>query len=136
MNLKDLAAWPLDWLQQFLQVFRKSGPVHVHRRLASSKGLVLPRPPASPEGSASQSPATLDEISLALNELTIFMRRWFTSDFPHEVSVFIPHAEVRIRKGRGTEETDITLESITVVHSPRFPPNSSSRKDGERGSIS
>lgn len=136
VNLKDLAARTLDWLQQFTQIFRKNSPIHVHRRLIQLKGLAPPRNSASPEGRAPQAPATLDEVSLALNELTIFMRRWFTSDLPHEVSVLIPRAEVHIRKGRGTEETDITLESITVVHSPRFPPKSSSHKDGERGSIS
>ncbi|HHY47256.1 MAG TPA: hypothetical protein GX506_08180 [Firmicutes bacterium] len=75
-------------------------------------------------------PTTLDEIGVSLSELNLILRRWFTSDLPHEVSVVIPHAEVRIRKGRGTQETEIVLESITVIHSPRFPPKSGFRKDG------
>ncbi|HHV63152.1 MAG TPA: hypothetical protein GXX51_11010 [Firmicutes bacterium] len=68
------------------------------------------------------APSNMDEISVHLNGLEIFMQRWYTYDVPHEVSVFIPKAEVRTRRNRGTEETEIILNSITVVHAPRFPP--------------
>lgn len=69
-------------------------------------------------------PVTLDEVDVALGELNMSMRRWFTSNLPHEVSVFIPHAEVRIRKSRGVQETEMVLESVTIVHSPRLPAKS------------
>ena len=75
----------------------------------------------APGSEGSRRPVTLDEIGVSLGELDMSMRRWFTSDLPHEVSVFIPHAEVRIRKSRGFQETEMVLESITVVHSPRLP---------------
>ncbi|MCR4403309.1 MAG: hypothetical protein NUW12_11155 [Firmicutes bacterium] len=66
-------------------------------------------------------PVTLDEASVVLGELGMSMRRWFTSSLPHEFSVFIPRAEVRIRRNRGVQETELVLESITIVHAPRPP---------------
>lgn len=102
-------------------------PVHVTRR----QGPVVGRPlgtDGTPEAAHLKpgrerlcGPVTLDEVGVALGELNMSMRRWFTSSLPHEVSVFIPHAEVRIRKSRGVQETELVLESITIVHSPRLP---------------
>ncbi|MGE5585994.1 MAG: hypothetical protein ACM309_10780 [Bacillota bacterium] len=104
-----------------------SGPVRVTRR----QGPVAGRPLGSdgtPEAAYLKpgkevlcGPVTLDEIGVALGELNMSMRRWFTSDLPHEVSVFIPRAELRIRKSRGVQETEMVLESVTIVHSPRPP---------------
>jgi len=96
-------------------------PVQISGRVVSSaapSASVLPPPEKEPRF----TPVTLDEVCVSLGALNMSMRRWFTSVFPHEVSVFVPHAELRIRKGRGVQETEITLDSITIVHAPRHPP--------------
>nr|WP_245526690.1 hypothetical protein [Acetohalobium arabaticum] len=51
------------------------------------------------------------------------MERCFAYDKPHEVSVFVPRAELRKKMddGEKTEEIEILLNSITVVHSPQRP---------------
>ncbi|WP_420832961.1 hypothetical protein [Sporohalobacter salinus] len=66
-----------------------------------------------------------DEIQLDLDGLEITMERCFAYDKPHEVSVFVPRAELRkkIDDGEKTEEIEILLNSITVVHSPQRPSN-------------
>ena len=66
-----------------------------------------------------------DEIHLNLDGLEIDMERCFAYDKPHEVSVFVPRAELRttIKKGDEVKETEILLNSITVVHSPYRPSN-------------
>ena len=133
-RLKDLAVAPLCWMRNCWTRTRRGVDdirpvVKIVRGARPRKD--SPGNPGAESGAGSRSyPTTLDEVGISLSELTLFMRRWFTSDLPHEVSVVIPHAEVRIRKGRGTQETEIVLESITVVHSPRFPPKSGFRADG------
>lgn len=64
-----------------------------------------------------------DEIHLKLDGLEIFLERCFAYDKPHEVSIFIPRAELRkkITKGDQIEEIEVLLNSITVVHSPQRP---------------
>ncbi|ACL69168.1 hypothetical protein [Halothermothrix orenii] len=64
-----------------------------------------------------------DKIHLNLDGLSIYMERCFEYDKPHEVSVFVPRAELRKRITRGdeVEEIEILLNSITVVHSPQRP---------------
>ncbi|MGE5592399.1 MAG: hypothetical protein ACM3X3_01790 [Betaproteobacteria bacterium] len=102
-------------------------PVHVTRRQGPVVGRSLGSD-GTPEAAHLKpgrerlcGPVTLDEVGVGLGELNMSMRRWFTSDLPHEVSVYIPRAEVRIRKSRGVQETEMVLESITIVHSPRLP---------------
>lgn len=53
------------------------------------------------------------------------MERCFAYDRPHEVSVFVPRAELRktIKEGEREEEIEILLNSITVVSSPQRPSN-------------
>ncbi|MGE5588183.1 MAG: hypothetical protein ACM3ZO_08205 [Clostridia bacterium] len=63
-------------------------------------------------------PVTLDDIRVALGPFDMSMRRWFTSVVPHEASIFIPHAELRMRRSRGLEEAELILDSITIVHAP------------------
>lgn len=64
-----------------------------------------------------------DEIHLDLDGLEIDMERCFAYDKPHEVSVFVPRAELRkkVKKGEEVEEVEILLNSITIVHSPQRP---------------
>ncbi|MGM0472234.1 MAG: hypothetical protein ACQEQI_08145 [Bacillota bacterium] len=66
-----------------------------------------------------------DEIHLNLDGLEITMERCFAYDKPHEVSVFVPRAELRkkYQKDEEVEEIEILLNSITVVHSPQRPSN-------------
>lgn len=62
-----------------------------------------------------------DEIYLSLDGLEIVVNRSFAYDKPHEVSVFVPRAELRktIQNGDRIEEVEVLLNSITVVHSPQ-----------------
>jgi len=64
-----------------------------------------------------------DEIMLNLDGLEIYLERCFAYDMPHEVSIFVPRAELRktVQTGDHTEEIEILLNSITVVHSPQRP---------------
>ncbi|MBM7558046.1 hypothetical protein [Halanaerobacter jeridensis] len=64
-----------------------------------------------------------DEIYLDLDGLEIMVNRCFSYDKPHEVSVFVPRAELRkkIKNGEQLEEIEILLNSITIVHSPQRP---------------
>lgn len=66
-----------------------------------------------------------DEIYLNLDGLEIKLERCFSYDKPHEVSIFVPRAELRktVKKGDEVEELEILLNSITVVHSPQRPSN-------------
>lgn len=107
-------------------------PVQVSRRTVSSKVPPVAGLP-QPEKGVRYQPVTLDEVCISLSELDMSMRRWFTSDLPHEVSVFVPHAEVRIRKSRGVQETELVLESITIVHTPRYPPERPGRAAEDSG---
>ena len=71
-----------------------------------------------------------DEIYLNLDGLEIAMNRYFAYDQPHEVSVFVPRAELRkkIEENGKTEEIEILLNSITVVHSPQRPSNNQRKR--------
>ncbi len=64
-----------------------------------------------------------DMIHLTLDGLDIEVKRYFSYDKPHEVSVFVPRAELRkkIQDGDKIKEIEIILNSITVVHSPQRP---------------
>lgn len=66
-----------------------------------------------------------DEIYLNLDGLEIRVDRCFAYDKPHEVSVFVPRAELRktTKNGEELEEIEILLNSITIVHSPQRPSN-------------
>ena len=64
-----------------------------------------------------------DQIHLDLDGLEIDLERCFNYDRPHEVSIFVPRAELRtkIEEADKVKETEILLNSITVVHSPYRP---------------
>ncbi|MFO7819683.1 MAG: hypothetical protein R6V17_05535, partial [Halanaerobacter sp.] len=66
-----------------------------------------------------------DEIYLNLDGLEIMVKRSFAYDKPHEVSVFVPRAEMRkkVKEGEKEEEIEVLLNSITIVHSPQRPSN-------------
>lgn len=66
-----------------------------------------------------------DEVELHVDNAVIRVIRRLTYDLPHEVSAFIPRAEIRRRRyenGRLAWEEEIILNSLTVVHSPQRPP--------------
>lgn len=69
-----------------------------------------------------------DVIHLTLDGLDIFLERCFSYDTPHEVSIFVPRAELRkkVKEGEVEEEIEILLNSITVVHSPQRPSHEES----------
>jgi hypothetical protein len=77
-----------------------------------------------------------DEIHLELDGLEIDLERCFAYDKPHEVSVFVPRAELRkiVEKNGTREETEILLNSITVVHSPQRPSERQTVPDQDKNS--
>ena len=58
-----------------------------------------------------------DTISLALPGVAITLSRRLNINIPHEVSIIIPRAEIRM----GDQETELIYSSITIVHAPRHP---------------
>ncbi|MBC7325101.1 MAG: hypothetical protein H5T99_07290 [Moorella sp. (in: Bacteria)] len=69
--------------------------------------------------------ANTDEVELHVDNAVIRLIRRLTYDLPHEVSAFIPRAEIRRRRyenGQLAWEEEIILNSLTVVHSPQRPP--------------
>ncbi|MFZ5596269.1 MAG: hypothetical protein ACOY31_04570 [Bacillota bacterium] len=54
---------------------------------------------------------------LSLPMLSISLTRKIGIDVPHEVSVFVPRAEIRFKE----QETEFIYNSITIVHAPRHP---------------
>ena len=81
-----------------------------------------------------------DEIELSLAGLNIIMKRETNPDTPHEVSVYVPRAEIRKNCHHGTAcppegcpdcTVEILLNSITIVHSPRHPLAGESQKPPE-----
>lgn len=66
-----------------------------------------------------------DEVELHVDNAVIRVIRRLSYDLPHEVSAFIPRAEIRRRRyenGQLAWEEEIILNSLTVVHSPLRPP--------------
>lgn len=88
-----------------------------------------------------KSPRVLhDKVELSLAGLKITMKRETNPDTPHEVSVFVPRAEIRKTCPHGTAcppegcpdcTVEILLNSITIVHSPRHPLAGESPKPPE-----
>ncbi len=62
-----------------------------------------------------------DKVTVSLYGLTITLERKIDLSVPHEVTVVIPRAEYRRKIKDGSEETEVILNSITVVHAPRHP---------------
>jgi hypothetical protein len=58
-----------------------------------------------------------DVVEVNLPGLTISLKRKQTLEIPHEVSVIIPRAEIRLKE----HEMELIYSSITVVHAPRHP---------------
>lgn len=90
---------------------------YVRRR---EKGAVVPS--GVRFGDVQISNVNIDEVGIQLFGADVFVRRWFTSDVPHEVSAFIPRAEIEVKQGFLRKIIKMTLNSITIVHAPRFPP--------------
>ena len=69
-------------------------------------------------------PLNTDEVELHVDSAVIRVIRRLTYDLPHEVSAFIPRAEIRRRRyenGQLAWEEEVILNSLTVVHSPQRP---------------
>ncbi|MDN5331700.1 MAG: hypothetical protein PWP45_925 [Tepidanaerobacteraceae bacterium] len=71
-----------------------------------------------------KKPLQSDEVELSLPGLTIRMKRKLNIKDPHEVTVVVPRAEFRKKLDKNSDavEYEIILNSITVVHAPRHPP--------------
>ncbi|WP_258360826.1 hypothetical protein [Moorella sulfitireducens (nom. illeg.)] len=70
-------------------------------------------------------PLNTDEVELHVANAVIRLTRRLAYDLPHEVSAYIPRAEIRRRQyenGQLAWEEEVILNSLTVVHSPQRPP--------------
>lgn len=68
--------------------------------------------------------ANLDEAEISLFGVDMVLKRKFYLETPHEVSLFIPRAEIRQTTYEGTNkrtESEMILNSITIVHAPMRP---------------
>ncbi|SMB90163.1 hypothetical protein SAMN00808754_0256 [Thermanaeromonas toyohensis ToBE] len=68
---------------------------------------------------------TYDEIKIRIGHVVMKMTRKFSLPWPHEVSAYIPRAEIRrrtYREGKLRCEEEMILNSLTIVHAPRHPP--------------
>jgi hypothetical protein len=63
-------------------------------------------------------------MTISIADVLMKVRRWSTLLTPSEITVVIPHCEIRRRfdkYGRKTEE-ELILDSITIVDAPRHEP--------------
>lgn len=75
------------------------------------------------EGILSVKSANEDNITFDLCDLNVTLTRFISIDVPHEVSIYVPRAEIRktLRTGNDKEYTsEVILNSITIVHSPNI----------------
>lgn len=66
----------------------------------------------------------VDEAEISLFGLDMILKRKYYLDIPHEISLFVPRAEIRHTTYEGTDkrsETEMILNSITIVHAPHHP---------------
>ncbi|MGB9920928.1 MAG: hypothetical protein ACPLPT_09450 [Moorellales bacterium] len=66
-----------------------------------------------------------DEVAIRVGEVCLFLRRRLVRDLPHEVSAYVPRAEIRRRRyvdGKLVAEEEVVVNSLTIVHAPRHPP--------------
>ncbi len=64
-------------------------------------------------------------MEIEIDGVTVRVKRKLTLSVPHEVSAFIPRAEIRRRTyqdGQLAFEEEMILNSITIVHAPRHSP--------------
>ena len=79
--------------------------------------------------------ANVDEAEISLFGLDMVLKRKIFLDTPHEVSLFVPRAEIRQTTYDGPEkrtETEMILNSITIVHAPRHPQASKTGRPAEQ----
>lgn len=82
------------------------------------------RPRPVEKGFFQSNKANIDEAEISLFGLDMVLKRKFYLDTTHEVSLFVPRAEFRQTTYDGPDkrtETEIVLNSITIVHAPRHP---------------
>jgi hypothetical protein len=68
--------------------------------------------------------ANWDEVAIRVGEVCLLLRRRIVRDLPHEVSAYVPRAEIRHRRyadGKLVAEEEIVVNSLTIVHAPRHP---------------
>lgn len=94
---------------------------------------ILGKPAAKGQGQADGARSTdiavdcgynLDEVEIRIEDTCIRLRRRIAVDLPHEVSAYVPRAEIRHRRfadGKLISEDEIILNSLTIVHAPRHP---------------
>ena len=92
------------------------------------------RSPQPPVGVAVPEPggeANWDEVAIRVGEVCLLLRRRIVRDLPHEVSAYVPRAEIRHRRyadGKLVSEEELVVNSLTIVHAPRHPPAGSSQE--------
>ncbi len=92
---------------------------------------LLPRQRPAP--GLEQSGST-DDIHLKLNGLHIDFSREIGLSVPHEVSVYVPRAEIRRKwEDQTLVEDTVVLNSITIVHAPRHVPIEAFSRRGSDG---
>lgn len=66
-----------------------------------------------------------DEIEIVIGGVVMRVVRRSNLYWPHEVSAFLPRAEIRHRRyqeGKLVSEDEMILNSLTIVHAPLHPP--------------
>lgn len=79
---------------------------------------------ARPSEVAADGTYNCDEVEIRIEDTCLRLRRRIAVDLPHEVSAYVPRAEIRHRRfadGKLVSEDEIILNSLTIVHAPRHP---------------
>lgn len=82
------------------------------------------KPGSAKNGCLQPKQPNVDEAEISLLGLDMILKRKFYIDTPHEISLFVPRAEIRQTTYEGADkrtETEMILNSITIVHAPRHP---------------
>jgi hypothetical protein len=110
---------PRPRLPHFLLRLPSLVPIRLNKLRDKGDAIV---PSGIKAGRVEISDINLDEVRIGLCGVEVFVRRWITTGVPHEVSAFIPRAEIEVKRSPFRKVTKMTLNSITIVHAPRFPP--------------
>ncbi|MCF8010808.1 MAG: hypothetical protein K9L17_08525 [Clostridiales bacterium] len=73
----------------------------------------------------------VDEVEIKINGVSMCLKRKLNLCVPHEVSLVIPRVEITKKKynkhGKITSEEKNILNSVTIVHAPRFRSTENSK---------
>lgn len=127
-------SWARGLLGSHPKVVRRY-PFSSSRESGSSEPHVSVGYRVAPVGASPQDRSSSDEVVVCLDSLVMRLTRKTDLGIAHEVTVVVPRAEItkRYQAGHLVEEV-IAYSSITIAHSPRFPPGGTSQslREGER----